>query len=41
MSGAQFDDVIACQSESGSTTVNAKDMYNPSGGRTNALDSVS
>ena len=41
MSGGQFDDVIACQAEVGGTVVNAKDMNNPSGARTNALDSVS
>jgi hypothetical protein len=39
MSGDEFDDVIACQAESGGAVVNAKDMNNPSGARANALDS--
>nr|QHX41471.1 ferric-chelate reductase 1 [Halisarca dujardinii] len=38
MSGAEFDDVIACQAEVGGASVNAKDMINPTGARANALD---
>ena len=41
MSGAAFDDVIACQAEEGGATVNAKDMHNPAGQRRNELDAVS
>ena len=41
MSGDEFDDVIACQAESGGAVVNAKDMNNPSGEKVNSLDSVS
>ena len=41
MSGAAFDDVIACQAEVGGATVNAKDMHNPAGERRNELDAVS
>ena len=41
MSGAAFDDVIACQAEPGGGRVNAKDMNNPTGMRRNALDTVS
>lgn len=41
MSGAAFDDVIACQAEPGGGRVNAKDMNNPTGMRRNALDMVS
>lgn len=41
MSGAAFDDVIACQAEVGGAVVNAKDMHNPTGQRRNELDAVS